>query len=111
MLNPDFLAYIGPGGGFAVVASFFGVFVTILIAIPSLLALPFRWLYRWFRYRSTRERRMTKRVVVLGLDGLDPSLMEEMIAAGELPNFADRKSTRLNSSHRCISYAVFCLKK
>src|SRR5437762_9994369 len=27
--------------------------------------------------------------------------------AGEL----DRKSTRLNSSHRCISYAVFCLKK
>src|SRR5437762_12229927 len=28
--------------------------------------------------------------------------------AGTLP---DRKSTRLNSSHRCISYAVFCLKK
>src|ERR1017187_6564203 len=33
----------------------------------------------------------------------------------ELPNLrpmdVDRKSTRLNSSHRCISYAVFCLKK
>src|SRR5437762_4860038 len=29
-----------------------------------------------------------------------------------LPNRQqDRKSTRLNSSHRCISYAVFCLKK
>src|SRR5437762_7241365 len=26
-------------------------------------------------------------------------------------NIQDRKSTRLNSSHRCISYAVFCLKK
>src|SRR5437762_6495132 len=25
--------------------------------------------------------------------------------------YIDRKSTRLNSSHRCISYAVFCLKK
>src|SRR5207248_10274124 len=25
--------------------------------------------------------------------------------------FRDRKSTRLNSSHRTISYAVFCLKK
>src|SRR6202011_6423854 len=24
---------------------------------------------------------------------------------------SDRKSTRLNSSHRCISYAVFCLTK
>src|SRR5437763_13365462 len=27
------------------------------------------------------------------------------------PAREDRKSTRLNSSHRCISYAVFCLKK
>src|SRR5688572_31327575 len=26
-------------------------------------------------------------------------------------NFGDRKSTRLNSSHSQISYAVFCLKK
>src|SRR5437879_10258041 len=30
--------------------------------------------------------------------------------AQELLEEADRKSTRLNSSHRCISYAVFCLK-
>src|SRR5437867_7303994 len=29
----------------------------------------------------------------------------------EVPTRADRKSTRLNSSHRTISYAVFCLKK
>src|SRR5258708_32089622 len=28
-----------------------------------------------------------------------------------LRNEADRKSTRLNSSHQIISYAVFCLKK
>src|SRR5436309_8967767 len=27
------------------------------------------------------------------------------------PHYADRKSTRLNSSHVKISYAVFCLKK
>src|SRR5256885_6119034 len=33
------------------------------------------------------------------------------IAAGESENPADRKSTRLNSSHLVISYAVFCLKK
>src|SRR5437762_11403334 len=30
---------------------------------------------------------------------------------GERGSRRDRKSTRLNSSHRCISYAVFCLKK
>src|SRR5437879_13105378 len=32
-------------------------------------------------------------------------------AKGYLEAGLDRKSTRLNSSHRCISYAVFCLKK
>src|SRR3712207_7004584 len=30
---------------------------------------------------------------------------------GDLDGFGDRKSTRLNSSHANISYAVFCLKK
>src|SRR5437763_13495446 len=30
---------------------------------------------------------------------------------GAVAVHGDRKSTRLNSSHRCISYAVFCLKK
>src|SRR5207245_11208914 len=30
---------------------------------------------------------------------------------GDQPNEGDRKSTRLNSSHGSISYAVFCLKK
>src|SRR5256885_3362875 len=32
-------------------------------------------------------------------------------ATGTLGSPADRKSTRLNSSHLVISYAVFCLKK
>src|SRR5258708_31765250 len=34
------------------------------------------------------------------------------ILAGQIPHRdLDRKSTRLNSSHQIISYAVFCLKK
>src|SRR6266446_10030758 len=32
-------------------------------------------------------------------------------AHGHRPDCEDRKSTRLNSSHLVISYAVFCLKK
>src|SRR5256885_5651284 len=32
-------------------------------------------------------------------------------AAGNIASEIDRKSTRLNSSHLVISYAVFCLKK
>src|SRR3712207_6857744 len=39
----------------------------------------------------------------------DRDVVEAVCAAGLLP--ADRKSTRLNSSHANISYAVFCLKK
>src|SRR5258708_24736216 len=37
----------------------------------------------------------------------------EVIAPARLErnHFTDRKSTRLNSSHQIISYAVFCLKK
>src|SRR2546422_5403889 len=40
-----------------------------------------------------------------GLERLDPLLDLEV------PGDVDRKSTRLNSSHGYISYAVFCLKK
>src|SRR3712207_7516522 len=38
-------------------------------------------------------------------------MMENDRARMELLNSLDRKSTRLNSSHANISYAVFCLKK
>src|SRR5258708_12794896 len=44
-----------------------------------------------------------------------PRALVECLAGGIVPaapeNFIDRKSTRLNSSHQIISYAVFCLKK
>src|SRR2546426_2519495 len=50
-----------------------------------------------------REQRVTDRAGA-GLDsGPDPEPGER--------NPEDRKSTRLNSSHLVISYAVFCLKK
>src|SRR5206468_8912278 len=42
----------------------------------------------------------------------DPAFGEVHLAAHERPVVGeDRKSTRLNSSHDQISYAVFCLKK
>src|SRR3712207_9005942 len=41
----------------------------------------------------------------------DLALTRRLVAAGDLLGVADRKSTRLNSSHANISYAVFCLKK
>src|SRR5437879_9589483 len=41
--------------------------------------------------------------------GLRPARAKR--SSAEKASDIDRKSTRLNSSHRCISYAVFCLKK
>src|SRR5437762_6763331 len=51
-----------------------------------------------------------KRVIYLFQSGA-PSQMELFDYKPKLADLRDRKSTRLNSSHRCISYAVFCLKK
>src|SRR5688572_31075901 len=48
------------------------------------------------------------------VDTLVQSQMERILNNMELvkrEEFEDRKSTRLNSSHSQISYAVFCLKK
>src|SRR5438876_6422483 len=42
---------------------------------------------------------------------LAPALMRTVLPSRRIPRRGDRKSTRLNSSHPSISYAVFCLKK
>src|SRR2546430_6577249 len=42
--------------------------------------------------------------------GLDEKTLQEARQKGAV-GYQDRKSTRLNSSHSQISYAVFCLKK
>src|SRR3712207_7086261 len=41
----------------------------------------------------------------------DVAIRGEQVVVVALEPVADRKSTRLNSSHANISYAVFCLKK
>src|SRR5690554_7468081 len=41
----------------------------------------------------------------------EPEYYSTVLEREELDYFIDRKSTRLNSSHVRISYAVFCLKK
>src|SRR3712207_7446644 len=48
-----------------------------------------------------------------GVDGLDAVADVRRVLPGQvvLMLTRDRKSTRLNSSHANISYAVFCLKK
>src|SRR6476660_5455666 len=69
------------------------------------------------RYRSSKERGWKRAlrkpadlVVVAGGDGTVGRVIRRMVGLG-VPVTLDRKSTRLNSSHQIISYAVFCLKK
>src|SRR5258708_18808144 len=49
-------------------------------------------------------------VEILGGDGFIAQVTGHLLAR-EHATWIDRKSTRLNSSHQIISYAVFCLKK
>src|SRR2546430_6675137 len=48
--------------------------------------------------------------VQMAVDGARPEVIEDILRT-DIDALADRKSTRLNSSHSQISYAVFCLKK
>ncbi len=81
-------AYIGPGAGVAVVGSFLAMFTAMLLAILVLLTWPIRYIFRMIRYRHALARSRVKKIVILGLDGMDPGLAEKMIVDGKLPNFA-----------------------
>ncbi|MCP4607496.1 MAG: nucleotide pyrophosphatase, partial [Planctomycetes bacterium] len=85
-------AYIGPGAGFAVVGSFFVLLTAILSAVFLLLTWPVRFVIRAIRFRRVFARSRVKKVVVLGLDGLDYSLTGKFIKEGKLPNFAKLSS-------------------
>ncbi len=78
-------AYIGPGPGLALQAPAVLLLLGLGAALLSLLTLPVRWLLRRPRRRG---RPKVRRVVVLGLDGLEPELVEAGVARGMLPNFA-----------------------
>ena len=80
------LAYIGPGAGFALVSSFFVLIVAFLLALFTILTLPVRTIYLFFRRRKTRKSTRARRVIVLGFDGMDPDLCRQYMAAGKLPN-------------------------
>ncbi len=79
-------AYVGPGAGFALVSSFLVVFVTLVLALVSLLIWPVRTLWRLLRRRQ-RARPSIRRLIVVGLDGQDPRLTDRFMAEGKLPNF------------------------
>lgn len=86
-------AYIGPGAGFALISSFFVILITCILAFFTIFTWPVRAGINYFRYRKIRKRSSVKRVVVVGLDGLDPELAQRFIREEKLPNFMDLQQT------------------
>src|SRR5258707_5398391 len=70
----------------------------------------FRSLVRIARVAALHPRRVGRHGTDLPLDRFRVLAERDRIVVG-LGHLLDRKSTRLNSSHANISYAVFCLKK
>lgn len=99
-------AYIGPGAGFAVMSSFLVVFVTLLAVAASVLAWPFRALWRALA-RSGPPPSKIGRLVVLGFDGQDPALTDRFLKEGRLPNLARLAATgtyrRLQTTYPALS--------
>src|SRR2546422_6696227 len=62
-------------------------------------------------FRSHGLVGLAKQLVRAGLGARDRHDTDAGCDGGGPPEHRDRKSTRLNSSHGYISYAVFCLKK
>src|SRR2546429_7367746 len=69
---------------------------------PRSTLFPYTTLFRSFRVSTTLPQKLKEL-------GLSPDAV--LRRAGLPMGLLDRKSTRLNSSHGYISYAVFCLKK
>src|SRR3712207_7404593 len=89
---------------------------------PRSTLFPYTTLFRSYK-RGTFLRRIQRRMHVVQVEDLtayveilrsqpdEAQLLFNDLLIGVTQFFRDRKSTRLNSSHANISYAVFCLKK
>ncbi len=80
-------AYIGPGAGFALGGSMLVLLVTFALAFAIILTWPIRFAIKLIKVGNPYKSAMTKKVVILGLDGMDPGLTTKFMREGRLPNF------------------------
>jgi predicted AlkP superfamily phosphohydrolase/phosphomutase len=81
-------AYIGPGAGFAVGTTVLAFLAATFSTMAALLLWPLRTALRMIRSRRAHSKARVKRVVILGLDGMEPSLVEQYMAEGKLPHLS-----------------------
>ncbi|MDW7759016.1 MAG: alkaline phosphatase family protein [Acidobacteriota bacterium] len=99
--------YIGPGAGFAFLSSFLVLFLTFFLALFSFLSWPFRFIWRLLKGQKAYKGGRVNRVVILGLDGMEPSLAEKFMAEGKMPHLSRLKKeggyARLQTTTPAIS--------
>ena len=106
LLAAPLAAYVGPGAGFAFLSSFLVLFLTFVLALFSLVSWPFRFLWKAVRGRRAYGKGRVDRLVILGLDGLEPSLAERFMAEGKLPNLAKLKKEGTYARLRTTTPAI-----
>jgi predicted AlkP superfamily phosphohydrolase/phosphomutase len=83
------IAYVGPGAGFAFLGSFLTILIAFLLSAFSILLWPFAAVWRLASsLLHRRGKPKIRKLIFLGLDGLDPRITEELMAEGKLPNFS-----------------------
>src|SRR5689334_24073182 len=88
---------------------FFLFFFLMIRRPPRSTLFPYTTLFR-SRARAARARTALLEVAVHAVAQMQPRAVQARLHRRHREP-QDRKSTRLNSSHSSISYAVFCLKK
>src|SRR5689334_23791781 len=78
---------------------------------PRSTLFPYTTLFRSHERLRRLERRAARPRLPVRAEGVAQVEPDEDATRGARVRGRDRKSTRLNSSHSSISYAVFCLKK
>jgi predicted AlkP superfamily phosphohydrolase/phosphomutase len=100
-------AYIGPGAGFAFAGSLLMLLAALGLAVLTVLLWPLTTAWRLIRVGNPFKNASAKRVVIVGLDGMDPGLATRFLQEGRLPNFqklADRGVFRpLDTSNPSMS--------
>src|SRR5256885_9048024 len=90
-----------------VLLAYYCALILVASIIGGMIPVWFQLTHRWMQFAVSFVAG-----VMLGIGVLHmlPHALLDATAAAEA-TIGDRKSTRLNSSHLVISYAVFCLKK
>jgi len=80
-------AYIGPGAGFAFAGSLLVLLAAFALALGTIALWPITFLWRTIRVGNPYKNALAKRVIIFGIDGMDPGIATRFMNEGRLPNF------------------------